>query len=147
MAIELYQDGYFTAEDVHSLEPFLFIGLPAVAVVRLALRSLGKEGLDFEELTMTQQTRPHNAFADSIWHSAMRAKSAAAQAGAISDQEAKYLTVMALQRPEAVEIDLDESRKQQLCSIVAAAVDLSITASRSRNFKHSIQKVIEGILQ
>ena len=35
------------------MEPFLFLGLPAVAVVQLVRRSAGKDGLVFDEDRMT----------------------------------------------------------------------------------------------
>ena len=54
-------------QDILSLEPFLFVGLPAAAVVRLVLRSLPSEGLDFIDVQVTAANRPHNAFADSSW--------------------------------------------------------------------------------
>ena len=57
----------FFLQDILSLEPFLFVGLPAAAVVRLVLRSLHSEGLDFVEVQVTAANRPHNAFADSSW--------------------------------------------------------------------------------
>ena len=38
------------------MEPFLFLGIPAVAVVQLVRRSVGKDGLVFEDrMNVTQQ--------------------------------------------------------------------------------------------
>lgn len=51
LGAELHSKGYITDDDVCSLEPFLFVGLPAAAVVRLVLRSVDEvDGLDFEEV-------------------------------------------------------------------------------------------------
>ena len=67
------------------------------------------------------------------------------QQGALSASEQGYLTRMALQRPDSLEMDIDLERQRLFGGIVSAAVDLSITASRSRHFKQAIEKVIEGI--
>eukprot|EP00913_Durusdinium_trenchii_P002593 g2399.t1 len=91
LGTQLHDEGLISKEDLQSLEPFLFIGLPAAAVVRLVVRSINKDGLDFEELKVTSDNRPHNAFADSIWQTAMRAKQAAEDAQPISDVEMKQL--------------------------------------------------------
>ena len=149
LGAELHSKGYITEEDVLALEPYLFVGLPAAAVVRLALRSMDSEGLDFEEMKMTKANRPHNAFADSIWSLAMKAKRAAKSSKPIGDLETDYLIVMALQRPgeTLTSWNIEETRQAELNKIVAAAVDLSITASRSRDFKNSIGLVIQGILK
>lgn len=152
LGVELHSQGYITDEDILSLEPFLFVGLPAAAVVRLVLRSLHSEGLDFVEVQVTAANRPHNAFADSIWSMAMKAKREADRAKPISDLEKEYLTVMALQRPDETGTkstweSIEKSRQAELSKIVAAAVDLSLTASRSKDFKASIGSVIQGILE
>lgn len=103
---------------------------------------------------VTSANRPHNAFADSIWSIASKAKRAAQAAAPISELEKEYLTVTALQRPEESEESklkwkqaIEDTRRVELSKIVAAAVDLSLTASRSRDFKDSIGTVIRGILQ
>ncbi|CAK8997191.1 Uncharacterized protein SCF082_LOCUS5116 [Durusdinium trenchii] len=149
LGTQLHDEGLISKEDLQSLEPFLFIGLPAAAVVRLVVRSINKDGLDFEELKVTSDNRPHNAFADSIWQTAMRAKQAAEDAQPISDVEMKYLTITALQRPESkLEAwqEIDSKRQAQLSLIVSAAIDLAISASRSRNFKQSIGTMLETIM-
>jgi len=149
LGAELHSKGYITEEDVLALEPYLFVGLPAAAVVRLVLRSMDSEGLDFEEMKMTRANRPHNAFADTIWSLAMKAKRAAKSSKPIGDLETDYLIVMALQRPgeTLTSWNIEETRQAELNKIVAAAVELSITASRSRDFKNSIGLVIQGILE
>jgi len=149
LGVELHSKGYITEEDVLALEPYLFVGLPAAAVVRLVLRSMDSEGLDFEEMKMTRANRPHNAFADTIWSLAMKAKQAAKSSKPIAALETDYLIVMALQRPgeTLTSWNIEETRQAELNKIVAAAVELSITASRSSHFKNSIGLVIQGILE
>eukprot|EP00435_Cladocopium_sp_Y103_P048836 s411_g14.t1 len=147
-----YVAGSISTKDILSLEPFLFVGLPAAAVVRLVLHSLHSEGLDFVEVQVTAANRPHNAFADSIWSMAMKAKREADRAKPISDLEKEYLTVTALQRPDesgskSTWESIEAARQAELSKIVAAAVDLSLTASRSKDFKASIGSVIQGILE
>ena len=99
---------------------------------------------------VTPGNRPHNAFADTIWSMAMKAKREADKAKPISDLEKEYLTVTALQRPskdeETKAWNIDKARQAELSKIVAAAVDLSLTASRSGDFKAAIYEVIQGIL-
>ena len=82
---------------------------------------------------------------------AMKAKREADRAKPISDPEKEYLTVTALQRPDEAGTKstwaIEKSRQAELSKIVAAAVDLSLTASRSKDFKASIGSVIQGILE
>ena len=77
----------------------------------------------------------------------LEAKREAERAKPISEVEKDYLLVAALQRPESdLKWDIEETRRAELHKIVAAAVDLSLTASRSPDFKNSIGSVIQGIL-
>ena len=45
--------GRISTDDLEGMEPFLFLGLPAVAVVQLVRRSADKSGLVFDEDRMT----------------------------------------------------------------------------------------------
>ncbi|CAJ1348058.1 unnamed protein product [Effrenium voratum] len=147
--VELHSAGYITSDDLDGLEPFLFIGLPAVAVLRLILRSEKKEGLFFsDQMQVTHHNRPHNAFADNIWHSAMKTKRLAAQASPILDSEMDFLIYSALQRPETEPPSegISSLRRSELKKVVSAAIGLAINASRSASFKESIGSVLQDVL-
>jgi len=150
LGIELHAAGRVSTEDLDGMEPFLFIGLPAVAVVQLAHRSLGQDGLVFGHggMIVTSENRPHNAFADGVWHAAMRAKRALQEASPVSEAERDFLELTALNRPslDPSLFDVAEQRKVELNPVITAAVELSIIASRSAQFKSSMGCVFQQIL-
>lgn len=153
LGVELHSAGRISTDDLEGMEPFLFLGLPAVAVVQLVRRSADKSGLVFDEdrMTVTSSNRPHNAFADGIWHSAMRAKRALIESldhRSLNDVDVEFLELAALNRPstDLSRLDLDMARKQQLNAVVTAAVELAIFASRSAQFKASMGSVLQEIV-
>ncbi|CAE7349280.1 unnamed protein product [Symbiodinium sp. CCMP2456] len=153
LGVELHAAGRISTDDLEGMEPFLFLGLPAVAVVQLVRRSADKSGLVFDEdrMTVTSSNRPHNAFADGIWHSAMRAKRALIESldhRSLNDVDVEFLELAALNRPstDLSQLDLDMARKQQLNAVVTAAVELAIFASRSAQFKASMGSVLQEIV-
>ena len=97
---------------------------------------------------VTSSNRPHNAFADGIWHSATRAKRALMDASPLSDADVEFLELAALNRPTTnlSQLDVDASRRLQLNTVVTAAVELAILASRSAQFKSSMGSVLQEIL-
>jgi len=153
LGVELHAAGRISTDDLEGMEPFLFLGLPAVAVVQLVRRSADKSGLVFDEdrMIVTSSNRPHNAFADGIWHSAMRAKRALIESlnhRSLSDVDVEFLELAALNRPstDLSQLDLDTVRKQQLNAVVTSAVELAIFASRSAQFKASMGSVLQEIV-
>ena len=102
-------------------------------------------------LQVTSSNRPHNAFADGIWHSAMRAKRALSEAievSPLSDADIEFLELACLNRPTVSlqQLDVDAVRRLQLNGVVTAAVELAIFASRSAQFKASMGSVFQEIL-
>ena len=100
---------------------------------------------------VTSSNRPHNAFADGIWHSAMRAKRALIESldhRSLNDVDVEFLELAALNRPstDLSRLDLDMARKQQLNAVVTAAVELAIFASRSAQFKACMGSVLQEIV-
>eukprot|EP00747_Dinoflagellata_sp_TGD_P062760 gnl/TRDRNA2_/TRDRNA2_153157_c1_seq2.p1 gnl/TRDRNA2_/TRDRNA2_153157_c1~~gnl/TRDRNA2_/TRDRNA2_153157_c1_seq2.p1 ORF type:complete len:402 (+),score=30.37 gnl/TRDRNA2_/TRDRNA2_153157_c1_seq2:84-1208(+) len=146
---KLHADSTITTTDLENLEPFLFLGIPAVACVQILQGSQSIEGFLFEtDVILTNENRPHNPFVDSVWHLACSAKKAFKAAQPLSTQELGFLESAALGRPNGSEsFSIEDGRRVQLNGLVAEAVRLATISSRQQMFKHNFSAALNDILK
>jgi hypothetical protein len=144
-------ENLISLEDIETLEPYLFIGLPSLIMFKVFERSHKNEDLVLEmsdNVVITEINRPKNVFFDYLWSIFIDLRADLTNI-LLTEHEKKYLEIFLVtmnnETKIPMEIEILCERKKQIIDIATKFHSLGITISRLPQVHRKFGNILETI--